>query len=107
VTGRGALSKKFLMLYSSSRVQVFKGIVPINLIEKSFSMEPLDDLSATVSLLKPEPNDATTLKKPEYLPSKGYLIFDRTAAEGTKTRAMEIAQRKVGVPVQRRQLDEL
>lgn len=78
MTGRGALSKKFLMLYSSSRVQVFKGTVPIKLTEKSFSMEPLDDLSATISLLKPEPNDATTLKKPEYLPSKGYLIFDRT-----------------------------
>lgn len=41
-------------------------------------MEPLVDLSATVSLLKPELNDATSLKKPLYMPSKGYVIFDRT-----------------------------
>lgn len=41
-------------------------------------MEPLVGLSATVSLLKPELNDATSLKKQVFMPSKGYVIFDRT-----------------------------
>jgi len=78
VTGRGSTSKKFLIPYSSNRNQVFKVGIPRNLTEKIFSMEPLVGLSATVSLLKPELNDATSLKKPVFMPSKGYVIFDRT-----------------------------
>lgn len=78
MTGRGALSKQFSMPSSSSRGQAFKDAVPINLTEESFPMEQLEGLPATVSLLEPKSNNATSVKKAEYLPSKGFVIFDRT-----------------------------
>lgn len=78
MTGLRALSKQFSMPSCSSEGQAFKGGVFINMMEKSSPLERLEGLSATVSLLQPEPNNATSLKKAEYLPSKGFVIFDRT-----------------------------